>query len=258
MLIESENIHRPVNLLWTGGWDSTFWLTYAICIKGYSVKPYYIIDPKRKSSLIELQTMNKIKEMLFKMNSSFKELLLPLQIYSLNDIKENKKITDYSNILRKETYFGGQYEWLARFADEHCLENLHLCVQKENHPTGFNAILKVHTESFIYDNHMYHKCSKKYLNTKMDLIKNFLLPIYHLTKQDMKKISQEHDFYSILKMTWFCHNPLWDIIPCGTCAPCIHLMQVGMSDRLYLLSKVNYYFYTICYKPIKSFLKPLY
>lgn len=258
MAMTAENINSPVNLLWTGGWDSTFWLVFAICIKKYTVKPYYIIDPERKSSLVELKTMHKIKEMIFKKDPSSKDRLLPLQIFNRDDIKENEKITEYSHSLRKETYFGGQYEWLARFADEHRLENLHLCIQKEDHPTGFNAILKSHTESFVVDNETYYKCSEKYLNTNLDLIKNFILPTFHLTKQDMKNISQKHLFYNILKITWFCHKPIWNNIPCGTCTPCRHLMIEGMSERLYFLSKINYYFYKIFYNPIISILRYVY
>ena len=49
---------KIVNLLWTGGWDSTFRLCQLILVKRKNVQPYYIIDNKRKSLQKELITMD--------------------------------------------------------------------------------------------------------------------------------------------------------------------------------------------------------
>jgi len=51
-----------VNLLWTGGWDSTFRLLYLVFVEKRRVQPYYIVDTERRSTLNELKTMHLIRE----------------------------------------------------------------------------------------------------------------------------------------------------------------------------------------------------
>jgi len=41
-----------VNLLWTGGWDSTFRLLQLILDTRATIQPVYVIDTARRSSLI--------------------------------------------------------------------------------------------------------------------------------------------------------------------------------------------------------------
>jgi len=36
---------EPINLFWTGGWDSTFRLIQLVFVNKKTVHPYYIIDP---------------------------------------------------------------------------------------------------------------------------------------------------------------------------------------------------------------------
>ena len=44
---------KPINLFWTGGWDSTYRLLYLLIVEKKYVQPYYIIDLTRKSEFIE-------------------------------------------------------------------------------------------------------------------------------------------------------------------------------------------------------------
>ena len=48
---------EPINLFWTGGWDSTFRLLQLIIVFRKRVQPYYIIDTTRKSVQNEKQAM---------------------------------------------------------------------------------------------------------------------------------------------------------------------------------------------------------
>lgn len=247
-----------INLLWTGGWDSTFWLAYSLLVKGYAVQPYYIVDPARKSSLIEIQRMNDIKKMIVNKSPKVAELFLNTKYHCLYDIKPNAKITNQVASLRKKIYFGGQYEWLARFADENNIESLHLCIEKEDHPTGFNYILKNHTIPFQYDGHTYHKLSPKYEISEVDFLKHFIFPIYHLTKSDMRQIGIESDFMFILDHTWFCHNPIFFSRPCGICTPCAQIMKLRMGYRLPAFSKALYFIKRVFFDQLIKSLKFLY
>ena len=49
------------NVLWTSGWESTYRVVDLILNKKEEVQPYYILDNKRVSSKVEINTMKKIK-----------------------------------------------------------------------------------------------------------------------------------------------------------------------------------------------------
>ena len=68
---------ESVNLLWTGGWDSTFRLLSLSLLHQRPVQPYYIITWDRPSTGAEIQTMCDIKRLLFKKHPETKSLLRP-------------------------------------------------------------------------------------------------------------------------------------------------------------------------------------
>lgn len=49
-----------VNILWTGGWDSTFRVVELSRMEGITIQPVYVIDPNRKSVPYELRAMDNI------------------------------------------------------------------------------------------------------------------------------------------------------------------------------------------------------
>jgi hypothetical protein len=53
---------NAVNLLWSGGWDSTFRLLELILVRRRPVKPYYVIDSQRMSTGVELERRDRIKD----------------------------------------------------------------------------------------------------------------------------------------------------------------------------------------------------
>ena len=67
----------PINLLWTGGWDSTFRLLDLVLIKKKTVQPHYILDPDRLSTGMELKTMKDIKWVLFDKHQQTKRQIFP-------------------------------------------------------------------------------------------------------------------------------------------------------------------------------------
>ena len=50
--MKKENFPKGnVNILWTGGWDSTFQLLSLLLLHGRKVTPYYLIDAERLSTV---------------------------------------------------------------------------------------------------------------------------------------------------------------------------------------------------------------
>jgi hypothetical protein len=240
---------EPINLFWTGGWDSTFRLLQLIIVFRKRVQPYYIIDTTRKSVQNEKQAINKIRELLFKKYPFSESLLLPLKISSLTDIKLNEEITKaYKRIFKKDK-IGIQYEWLSRFCNEHDLSSLEICYEKSIHPEDnivfrvFGAIVKIEDE-----------CGYHYVidekNKKVDaqiLFGKFKLISSDTTKQEMLEISKKEDFFEILEQTWFCHTPTRNNKPCGKCVPCIRVYREGLGWRLPFMAKLRYQVWPILY-----------
>ena len=68
---------KPINILWTSGWDSTFQLLNLLLVEKKQVQPYYIMFSQRKSLRRELQAIEEIKIKLFDLYPESEKLLLP-------------------------------------------------------------------------------------------------------------------------------------------------------------------------------------
>ena len=104
-----------VDILWTGGFDST----YRVCqlsLLPVEIQAYYI-DADKKSFSQELKAMADIVAYI-QANPSTKCSLLPLVIIKLDDIAPDKQIEDSYKRIRSEAVIGSQYEWFARFAKQ--------------------------------------------------------------------------------------------------------------------------------------------
>jgi len=118
---------KIINILWTGGWDSTFRII-VLAQKKCIIQPYYIRD-KRKSEKHELEAIKTITNDL-RQNPTTKCIINDVITMNVTEIEVNSEITDsYENILKKD-YFGSQYEWIARFAKIN--KNIELTIHKDD------------------------------------------------------------------------------------------------------------------------------
>ena len=71
----------PVQLLWTGGWDSTFRLLTLLVLEQRRVQPYYVLDDerRRRSVSAEREAMRRIREALGRSHSEAAARLAPAQ-----------------------------------------------------------------------------------------------------------------------------------------------------------------------------------
>ena len=220
-------------LLWTGGWDSTFRLCDLVLIKKARVQPFYIIDIERKSFTVEIRTMYKIKSLLIRKDKTVEDKILPILFFSKEDIKENNLITNKFLNLRKKVHLGGQYDWLARFAEQLNISELEMCIESD---PGRRGIVTFLGESKMVaegkDNFgAYFKLVKQLDDDDISLLKYFKFPTFSLDKNTMHDIAKKEGFLDIMHETWFCHKPTKALKPCGMCHPCLITIQVGMSYR---------------------------
>jgi len=257
-IIDQEK--NSINLLWTGGWDSTFQLLQLLLIYQTRVTPFYLIDAERKSVGIEIRTLKRIKDQLFKEFPNAKELLDPVHFHTVTDISPDSEITEAYQSIIKTTHLGNQYEWLARFCKEKGITDMQLSIEKpdstqENYwGQKLNRIL---SKSIINSQTVY-RVGKKFKGSDMYLIfQCFSFPIREITKIKMEKIADKHGWNNIMHMTWFCHNPTCNRKPCGICKPCQQIVNKGFGWRISYGRRVISFYYRKILWPLKSLIKSM-
>jgi len=248
---------NDVNFLWTGGWDSTFQLLQLLIINKQPVTPFYLIHAPRKSTGIEILTMNRIKNRLFKEYPFTVDLLKPTRFYSDIDLKPDSEITKAYHSALKKIHVGVQYEWLARLCKEIGISDMQLSVEK-GPPNYVNWSIMVDPfmkESIINSRKTYELDAENMDNDFYTIFKYFQFPIKNVTKIDMSDITKNQGLYHFMEMTWFCQDPRCNMKPCGKCIPCVQITEAGLGFRLPLRSRIISFFYRTFSLQLKPWLK---
>lgn len=228
---------EPVHLLWTSGWDSTFRLLDLIFVKGMTVQPYYLTDPDRPSTQIELGRMELILSTIAATDESAANLILPLVVIDRTTVLAYPEITDAYNRLRLSHHVGTQYEWLARFAEERGLSSLELSVEQNSQP---HVILRENLRFQQDDTGDFHVLVADPDNPHLQLFRRFRFPLLNIGKLEMQEYAARHGFEQLLELTWFCHKPR-NKQPCGNCAPCRQVIELGLGRRIPLSGRIRYF-----------------
>ena len=224
--------NKAVEILWTGGWDSTYRMV-ELSRKEGTVKPVYVYGDNRPSELYERKAMNDILDALRK-HKETKATFLPIEFIDKKQIPENEKVTNAYKIIHESTGLGPQHEYLGRLAFQRPgieLGHEH-GVSAEGHLTkALNQFCCVYPnpagEGYYFD---------KDKSTKEGtlVLGNFAYSIMDKTEEDMARNIKEWGYEDVMKLIWFCHNPIKGK-PCGVCHPC--KVKVG-SGMAYLLPEV--------------------
>lgn len=237
---------KTVNILWTGGWDSTY-RVLRLMDKHVSIQPYYLKD-NRKSEEIELKTIEAITEDIRNHPDSKCEIL-ELITMNVSDVPVDVEITKaYKNILKKD-FYGSQYDWLARFSKKN--KNLELCIHEDDKAAliikKYGNIIKEHDDLigdyFVLDN-------EKSSEDLIQVFGNFHFPILTDSKLEMKEWAIHSGLIDIMNKTWFCFQPI-NNKPCGRCNPCIYAIEEGMEYR-FSKSAMRRYRLNRIIKPVKQ------
>ncbi len=209
---------KPINLFWSGGWDSTFRLLQLVLDENRVVQPYYIICKARVSLKNELQAMEEIRALI---NNEFPLkgcLILPTKMTDLENIVEDIEITDAYNKVNEKKPLGYQYAWLAWFCKQNGIDDMELSFERNTvatiyYPFQDHLIQKDQSGIFVID-------PVNAEPAEYTLFKHFLFPIYAYTKLDIRRLVRQKGWWKFQKKTWFCFTPIHGKIPCGTCRPC--------------------------------------
>jgi len=256
------NIRKDhVNLLWTGGWDSTFRLLQLLLIYKCNVSPFYLIHEDRPSTGIELKTMKDIKNYIVKKYPHTKNLLSPTQYHAVGDILPDAVITSTYNSILKKYHVGSQYEWLARFCKEKKIKDMQLSIEKPHSAEEdyWGQKLNLVLSESIENSETIFRVGEKFKESDLYLIfQNFSFPIRKITKIEMAKITNEHGWNKIMNLTWFCHTPTYNMKPCGICKPCQQIINKGFGWRISFKRRIISFYYREIYWPLKSIAKSIF
>ena len=236
------------NLLWTGGWDSTFTLMI-LFEEGVTVQPYYIIDKQRLSCKIEIKKMDAIRVAIKDKYPSKWGLMLPTIYIDMEDIKIDESIYKKYQNISKYNALGSQYIWLASYAKNSGIEGLQLSVQRRLKDVD-SIIIPLLGDHINKNNDNttlpYWEIVDVTDDMDISIFQYFHFPILEYTKLDMLQISKEKGFFDILNLSWFCHKPIHNK-PCGICNPCKTAIEEGLSERLPSEAIRRYRYKTIYY-----------
>lgn len=226
---------KRVNILWTGGFDSTFRIS-ELSRCDIEIQPYYICNPARKSLKNELRAIDEMTEM-FKDLEQTKAKFLPLKPIPRELCNDDPGMRQaYKNII-KTVFIGDQYVYLCGFSRQHPGIELSVHDNVIDILKTYGDLIKIHDED-IGDYYVVDQ--SKTPEDLVTIFKDFSFPLVHHTKKGMMEEYKKYGLTEIMKKTWFCHSPI-DDKPCGECNPCKYTIQEGLRGRFDRRAMFRYY-----------------
>ncbi|MBN1461181.1 MAG: hypothetical protein JXA57_16760 [Armatimonadetes bacterium] len=245
----------PVRLLWTGGWDSTFQLLRLLDLAEIQIEPIYVIDEERRSVGVEILTMKRIKGRLFDRYPRSRELLLPTRYFAVADIPPCKEITSAYLRLRQTYMLGIQYDWMARFCEAQGLHGTQMCVNQPGR--AYDCLLPVLEENGGGPDKGFQVSDRFRSADQYRVFQYYAFPLFEFGKLEAAAIARGKGWDAIMDMTWFCHHPRKGMKPCGTCNPCLDVIDSGLGWRLPASSRARSRLYHGLYRPAKNLAKKM-
>lgn len=228
-----------INVLWTGGLDSTYLVARLAMGYDCNIQPYYIMDEGRASTRNEIDAITKITESIRHKENVRGVVLDPIMVRK-RDIIPDSGITKAWKSLNKRYSIGIQYEFIARFAKEKgiCLAVGVMCDDRSKIAKPVEA-----EEKSVVMNELGGYYRIQCLNDDCGpVLKNMLFPVFMWKKKKTEEWKElmALGLEDVASMTWFCHTPILGM-PCGHCNPCKDALAEGMSFRVPFLGRILYY-----------------
>ena len=224
-----------INLLWTGGWDSTYRLLELVLAREAAVQPWYVSDLIAAPLPVKYRRWRKSAPPL--RSEAGAGGFLPTKFITMADIKPDATITAQYLELKRDFGLGSQYEWLAALGKTYGIENLELAIHAGD---KFRRVLGDRVQKIETAVGPVFRFKETQGGRVPELFARFDFPILSLTKCEQQLLSARHGFSDILEVSWFCHWPL-NGLPCGQCAPCIYTIEEGMGRRLPWIAHLRYH-----------------
>jgi|SRR4249919_967815 len=221
----------PVQLLWTGGWDSTYRLLELLLDKRLPVEPTYLVDSARASASCEIDAMDRIRAALAEQHPDTRALLLPSHLVRVEELERKDEIQRAFDRIASRHRCGNQYAFLSRYCQQRGLDGVELLIERTEH--GAYSFLKDDIiETVTPQGYTTHRlrpdCPEADLRT---VFGPFALPALTVRKQETVDVARRKGWIDLLALTWFCHSPRGGQ-PCGLCNPCQYALEQGFGWRI--------------------------
>ena len=217
----SRNRTATIDILWTGGWDSTFRVLDLLARHEGMIQPHYVRDRDRRSWEIEEETIESIRG---RANRRFGDRILLPKRREKSDIEVPEQVKAWFRPLNRQFRLGSQYMWLSQYSMSETGGRLELCVHVDD---------KAH-KAISWTQRNRHNKDATELVEAVDglLLSTFQFPILDVSKVAMQRAATEAGFDDLLERTWFCNQPTRDGRPCGFCGPCTWTLEEGLGYRI--------------------------
>ncbi|OOC50980.1 MULTISPECIES: hypothetical protein [Thioalkalivibrio] len=208
-------------ILWTGGWDSTFRVLDLLARCDGTIQPHYLRDRDRASWKLEVETMEAIRE---HANRRFGSRILPPKLSDRTDIEVPEQVKAWFRLLNQQFRLGSQYIWLSQYSLNETDGRLELCVHVDD---------KAHKAISWAQSHRDREEATEIVEAVDGLLlSTFHFPILDMSKIGMQRAARDAGFDDLLDRTWFCNKPTLDGRPCGFCGPCTWTIEEGLGYRI--------------------------
>ncbi len=233
--VNTEKSAKPVNLFWTGGWDSSFRLLQIVLEEKRAVHPFYIVYAGRPSFQHEIDAMVKIRTAIGTRYPFSAPLILPTSYSTLEDINDDEEIMEAFWRANEERFLAMQNAWLAKFCKQHQITDMEYGIIRRPFPQDsrfYKYLIKENGSSgYIYNPDLYHL-------PEYTLFRYFRFPIFDYSKKDIEIYARQKGWLDILKKSWFCYTPIIGRYPCGTCFPCSLVLKSDIRWRIPMVIRI--------------------
>ena len=223
------------NLLFTGGFDSTFRLCQLSRMEGVEVQPVYLcFSPARSNEKNEIHAQDTILSMLRKRKDTKAVLLNPIRVHEY-DLPEAPDLDEAFQKWRHYPETPGQIRCISKLSRlfphlEYCIEGATLETRKQGIKYGkTRRLLTAHGFRFFdhEDGSTSFKCS--HADSGLDLLwGGFRFPIFQISETDMLPFIHKYHYEDVFEHTWTCD--FGDKEPCGVCHNCETKWASGLPD----------------------------
>jgi hypothetical protein len=243
----------PVEIFWTGGWDSTFRVLSLLLEHRLPVAPIYLLDRTRPSMQIEIDTMDRIRAALAEAHPETRAMLLPTTMSEVTDIAPDADIQAAGDRLAAQRGIGNQYAWLARYCKQHGKHEIELCAEYGRH-TGAGIVMQDNIAPAMSP-HGYpiHRVPPDAPNHDAYLVFGaFAFGMIKVSRHEMVDVVKRNGWSKLMGLTWFCHRPVGNQRPCGLCNPCMNAIRDGFGWRIPLGRRALSAVYRVTVRPLRA------
>ena len=208
-VVEGRNKEIVKDLLWSGGHNSTYRLLELLRL-GFTVQPIYLLlQETKKSTLLEMETHDKILKYINIYHSDLANKILPVKYINYKDINLNKEVNQYC---KQHPTLPLKYQSILNYTLQHGKE-IELSVDVD---APFNTLIE--KDIILYSRDCKISPDKK----ELSFLFNLRFPVIHTNKSNLWYYSYNYGFQDVLSLTTYCLSPLLHInLPCGKCSGCI-------------------------------------